>query len=206
MHPPGHPLSRRAWYLSQQGGGMRTRHRRPRPQAIKSIPRAGRALREDLPWVRYFARNLLEAGYLTDDLMQFALEGLEANDHIRLMQAVKMTRARGTTESDLDMDDWVPGEADSLSLDITTAVSRGKLRTPPRILRKLLLELLHPRITGVPWTARIRRLSGQFALTTVEARILMFLYIRDQSPRLSSAIDEVDESAGSQAGLCSARR
>jgi len=87
---------------------MHTRYRRPRPQAIKSIPRAQRALREDLPWVRYFARNLLEAGYLTDDLMQFALEGLEANDHIRFMQAVKMTRARGTTESDLDMDDWVP--------------------------------------------------------------------------------------------------
>ena len=111
---------------------MHGRHRRPHSETLKCIPRTQLALREDIPWILYFARNLLKAGYLTQNLVEFALGRLGTADHLEFARSLETACARRGRRAELDADDWTPGDADSLAQEVCFAAGHGKLPLPSR--------------------------------------------------------------------------
>ncbi|MFW5689294.1 MAG: AAA family ATPase [Spirochaetota bacterium] len=167
----------------------------PGSTALRTVPRTVRAQSEEIPWIRFFAHNLLRAGYLSADLLAFALCGFTPAE----VGEVRTWLRRALRSERVAAEAGGPGRASYFGSDdpeeLAHAIDRGfhdgDLGVRTRELVATVCETLCPAHPAVPTTPRISRLAGQFGLDPLAARTLMFLFLSDRFHVLSDVMDQL---------------
>ncbi|MFW6292795.1 MAG: AAA family ATPase [Spirochaetota bacterium] len=167
----------------------------PGPTAMRMVPRTVRAQSEEIPWIRFFAYNLLDSGYLSADLLAFALCGFTAAEVValraRLRRALRGERVVGAAGERNRASYFASDDQEEFARAVDRAFHEGDLAMTARELVATVRETIHPSRPAVPATRRVTRLAGQFRLEPLEARALMFLFLSDRFRVLAEAVEEL---------------
>lgn len=137
-------------------------------------------------WARYAVRNVIAAGYFSDEILEAAVTVMRHQECVAL--ARQLVPHLNETERSIQADpDWNPSSPESFAREINFAHTRNEIELSANGLRRMVLALLSD-ARLLPRFGEVAAVRKQFGLSAGAARVLAVLFaISDLSP-LESAL------------------